>query len=86
MEKELEYKIFYLNDYDDIFYMQKEIKDYVKLLKLNYPNAIITKEFYKGKNILVRVTLVYNIEKNHQTIKTKEKEIDDWYIRGRGER
>ena len=77
MEKELEYKIFYLNDYDDIFYMQKEIKDYVKLLKLNYPNAIITKEFYKGKNILVKATLVYNIEKNHQTIKNKEKEIDD---------
>ena len=34
MEKELEYKIFYLNDYDDIFYMQvgtnKRIKKVVE--------------------------------------------------------
>ena len=55
------------------------------ILKNNYPKAIITKEFYKGKNILVRATAIETpIINNKQN--DKEREIDDWHIRQRGER
>lgn len=87
MEKELEFKIFMVNDYESKNNMLENIKKYIKKLKIKYPSAIITKEFYKGENILVRATLIVN--KNNrvkkETEKNKEKE-DDWYIRQRGER
>lgn len=84
MERELENKIFFLNEYTNKNEMEENIKKYIELLKNKYPNAIITKEFYKGQNVLVRAT-----EMSNKTIKNKqikEKEIDDWYIRQRGAR
>ena len=84
MERELESKVFMLENYIDKFNMDEEIKKYIKNLKIKYTNATITKEFYKGENILVRATEVYNklnVKKNE-----KNKEIDDWYIRQRKER
>ena len=44
----------------------ENIKDYVEILKNKYPNATITREFYKGHNILVRATEIKN-----KTISTK---------------
>ena len=85
MEKELESKIFMLKDYNNKENMEEIIKEYIKMLKNNYPKAIITKEFYKGQNILVRATTIESkIIKSKQN--DKEREIDDWYIRQRGER
>lgn len=85
MERELEKKVFLLNKYVSNEEMEKSVKKYTEMLKNKYPNAVITKEFYKGQNILVRATLIEN-----KTINLKEKdterEIDDWYIRQRGER
>ena len=84
MERELENKIFILKEYTNKDEMEENIKKYIELLKNKYPNAIITKEFYKGQNVLVRAT-----EMSNKTIKNKqikEKEIDDWYIRQRGAR
>lgn len=84
MERELENKIFFLDEYTNKDEMEENIKKYIELLKNKYPNAIITKEFYKGQNVLVRAT-----EMSNKTIKNKqikEKEIDDWYIRQRGAR
>ena len=85
MEKELASKIFFLADYNSKENMEEHIKEYVMKLKETYPNAVITREFYKGQNILVRATEIYNkmtdIKQNN-----KEREIDDWYIRQRGER
>ncbi len=57
MEKELESKIFMLEEYDSKENMEEIIKEYIKMLKNNYPKAVITKEFYKGSNILVRATI-----------------------------
>ena len=54
-------------------------------MKNNYPNAVITREFYKGSNSLVRVTEIKNKQHNIKQ-NNKEREIDDWYIRQRGER
>lgn len=65
--------------------MEENIKKYIEILKNIYPNAIVTREFYKGKNILVRATEISNKVINNKKIK-KEREIDDWYIRQRGER
>ena len=87
MEKELASKIFMLEDYNSKENMEEHIKEYIRKLKIEYPTAIVTREFYKGENILVRVTLIYdksnNIRKENE--KAKERE-DDWYIRQRGER
>lgn len=65
--------------------MEENIKKYIEILKKKYPNAVITKEFYKGQNVLVRATQIEN-KAVVQNAKSKEKEIDDWYIRQRGER
>lgn len=85
MEKELASKIFMVNDYASKNNMEEQIKEYIRKLKIEYPTAIVTKEFYKGENIFVRATEVYN--KPQSKKKENEKEIeDDWYIRQRGGR
>ena len=85
MENELASKIFMVNDYASKINMEEQIKEYIRKLKIEYPTAIVTKEFYKGENILVRATEVYN--KLQSKKKENEKEVeDDWYIRQRGGR
>ena len=63
----------------------KNIKKYIEILKNKYTNAIITREFYKGQNILVRATEISDKASTNKQA-NKEREIDDWYIRQRGER
>lgn len=85
MERELENKIFMLNEFINKDDMEENIKKYIDILKNKYPNAIVTREFYKGQNILVRATEIsYKAITNKQV--NKEREIDDWYIRQRGGR
>ena len=86
MEKELASKIFMLKDYNSKVNMEEHIKEYIQRLKEDYPESIVTKEFYKGENVLVRATEIYNSINVKQNQKNKEKEIDDWYIRQRGGR
>lgn len=87
MEKELISKIFTLKNYSNKNTMEEHIKKYIKKLKMEYPTAIITKEFYKGENILVRATLVENKTNNIKKANEKNKgREDDLYIRQRGER
>lgn len=84
MEKELEAKVFLVQNYTSKEDMEKDIKEYIIRLKNSYPFAIVTREFYKGKNILVRATKInvpsikkdniekdYNIEKEEVRIKEK---------------
>lgn len=52
--------------------------------KFTIIGPIGTREFYRGQNVLVRATEVYNNPVEKQV--DKEKEIDDWYIRQRGGR
>ena len=85
MERELENKIFMLNEFINKDDMEENIKKYIETLKNKYPNAIITREFYKGQNILVRVTEISNKAITNKQV-NKEIEIDDWYIRQRGGR
>ncbi len=85
MEKELASKIFMVADYTNKEDMELHIKEYMKNIKEEHPSAVITREFYKGSNILVRATKIENktvdIKQNN-----KEREKDDWYIRQRGGR
>lgn len=85
MERELENKIFMFNDYKNKEDMEEKIKKYIEVLKNKYSNAIITREFYKGQNILIRATEVSDKATTNKQV-NKEREIDDWYIRQRGER
>lgn len=85
MERELENKIFMFDDYKDKDEMEEKIKKYIGILKNKYSNAIITREFYKGPNVLVKATKIEYKTSNNKKI-NKEKEIDEWYIRQRGER
>ena len=85
MERELENKIFMLNEFINKEDMEENIKKYIDILKNKYPDAIITREFYKGQNILVRVTEISNKAITNKQV-NKEREIDDWYIRQRGGR
>lgn len=86
MERELEHKIFLENEYINKNDMEKEIKEYILELKSKYPLAIVTREFHKGKNVLVRATEINNRTNLKKQDKDKEIEIDDWYIRQRGGR
>ena len=86
MERELEHKIFWENDYINKNDMEKEIKEYISDLKSKYPLAIVTREFHKGKNVLVRATEIKSKNNLKNQDKDKEIEIDDWYIRQRGGR
>lgn len=85
MEKELASKIFMIIDYNNKEDMELHIKEYMKKIKEEYSSAVITREFYKGSNILVRATKIENktvdVKQNN-----KEREKDDWYIRQRGGR
>lgn len=85
MERELTSKIFILEEYTSKENMEEHIKEYIYMLKEKYPNTTITKEFYKGSNILVRATMIENktidVKQNNE-----EREKDDWYIRQRGGR
>lgn len=85
MEKEIASKIFMIEDYKNKESMELHIKEYIKKLKEDYPYSVITREFYKGQNILVRAIEICNKMTNTKQ-NNKEREIDDWYIRQRGER
>ena len=86
MEQELEHKIFFEDEYLNKNDMEKEIKEYISDLKSTYPLAIVTREFHKGKNVLVRATEIKSKNNLKKQDKDKEIEIDDWYIRQRGGR
>ena len=86
MEKELESKIFYIQDYDGSKSLKLEVNKYIKVLKEKYTDCIVTKEFFNGKNILVRCVKV-NFEQN-KTIKSelngKERYKEERTISGGG--
>ena len=86
MERELEHKIFWENDYINKNDMEKEIIEYISDLKSKYPLVIVTREFHKGKNVLVRATEIKSKNNLKKQDKDKEVEIDDWYIRQRSGR
>ena len=91
MEKDLESKIFILQDYFNKEEMENDITEYIKKLKKNYPSAMVSKEFYKGRNVLVRATKIASkslkkdkFEKNYK-LEKEEVKIKEKGINGLGE-
>ena len=60
MEEELERRIFLVENFESRTEMEKMADLYVRKLKSKYAysRVIVTKEFYKNSNILVRVTRI----------------------------
>ena len=87
MEKELATKVFTLEDYISKENMDEQIKKYMYMLKIKFPSAIITKEFYNGNNILVRATEINNYAKkdNKDELEREEIRIKEKGINGLGE-
>jgi len=90
MEYELERKIFYVEDFVTYSEMTKAVEIYFKQLQKDYPTAVVTKEYYKGKSILVRATkIVKNYtekEKEENDIEIGKSETDESgfsFVRGR---
>ena len=90
MEKQLASKIFILDDYNSKENMEEHIKEYINKLKIDFPLAIVTREFYKENGVLVRATQInsnFN-KKEHHLEKELEKEevrIKERGINGLGE-
>lgn len=75
MERELASKIFILEDYNSKENMEEQIKEFIHMLRIKFPFATITKEFYKGNNILVRATQINNHIKNNDKDELEREEI-----------
>lgn len=75
MEKEVASKIFMIEDYNSKENMEEHIKEYMKRLKEDYPSSVVTREFYKGNNVLVRAT---QIIPNVKVIKNDIEKKKNW--------
>lgn len=85
MEKELESKIFMFDNYQEKDQMEKDIKEYIRKLKRIYNDAIVTREFYKGKNVLVRATkITISSIKKDKIVKENQLEKEEIRIKEKG--
>ena len=92
MEREIESRIFRESEYSTNKEMQDEVEEYMKKMRYSYPRYIVTKEFYKGRNILVKVIKIdtilkdkYKAEKGKQLEKDEQVRIKERGINGIGE-
>lgn len=86
MERQLASKIFILDDYNSKKDMEKHIKEYINKLKVDFPSAIVTREFYKKNGVLVRATQInYDLNKKGHYIEREDKlEKEEVRIKERG--
>ena len=86
MEKQLASKLFILDDYNSKENMEEHIKEYINKLKIDFPSAIVTREFYKKNGVLVRATQInYNLNKKwHYIEREDELEKEEVRIKERG--
>lgn len=86
MKKQLASKIFILDDYNSKENMEEHIKEYINKLKIDFPLAIVTREFYKENGVLVRATQInYYLNKKDHYIKRKDElEKEEVRIKERG--
>ncbi len=79
MERELYSKIIYFEDYSNKEIFDIEVEKEYKRIKQEYTDCIVTKEFYKGNNILIRVCKI-------ESMQTKEeKQEEKQYLRDRSD-
>ncbi len=73
MEEELESKIFYKKNFENVKELDKTAECYAKQLRNKYQDVIVTKEYIHGEDILVRATTIKFRYRNEQ-IRDREKE------------
>ena len=72
-------KIIYFEDYSNKEIFDIEVEKEYKRIKQEYTDCIVTKEFYKGNNILIRVCKI-------ESMQTKEeKQEEKQYLRDRSD-
>lgn len=78
MEQELERKTFMLSDFKDRYEMEKIADLYVRKLrqKYSYSSVVVTKEFYKNTNILVRATRIGSRGRFGNNFQITKEELD----------
>lgn len=86
MEREIASKIFILEEYTSKENMEEHIKEYIYMLKEKYSNATITREFYKGSNVLVRATHtdIKKLDNNKDELEREDVRIKEKGINGLG--
>ena len=86
MEREVASKIFMIEDFNNKENMEEHIKEYMKRLREDYPSSVVTREFYKGSNVLVRATqIIPNVKVIKNGIeKQEELEKEEVIIKERG--
>lgn len=73
MEEEIESKIFYKKNYENVKKLEIEAENYAKELRKKYQDVIVTKEYIHGDDILVRATTIRQRYRNEQ-IRDRERE------------
>lgn len=78
MEEELERKIFMLEDFENRTEMEKMADLYMKKLrnKYAYSRVIVTKEFYKNNNLLIRATRIGTRGRFDNNFKITKEELE----------
>lgn len=88
MEEEVERKIFYRKNYDDVNKLENEAENFAKKMRKQYSDCLVTKEYIHVVDILVRVTTVRQLYRTdrileRERIRQRERNIDRG-SRGRG--
>jgi len=81
MERDIVKKVFFVDDYCSKANMEEHIKEYIRKLKLEYPDLIITREFYKNNNVLVRATQINIIDRSQKIQDEMQQELEQEEIR-----
>lgn len=68
MEEELERKVFYRKNYDDVKIMDQEAEVYAKKKRIEYPDCLVSKEYINSVDILVRVTTVRQLYRSDRLL------------------
>ena len=68
MEEELERKVFYRKNYDDVKIMDQEAEAYAKKKRIEYPDCLVSKEYINSVDILVRVTTVRQLYRSDRLL------------------
>lgn len=87
MEEELERRVFYKKDYDDVKKMEQEAEAFAKKKRIEYPDCLVSKEYVNAVDILVRVTTVRQLYRSDRLIerqRIRERERTKQRSRSRG--
>ena len=68
MEEELERKVFYRKNYDDVKIMGQEAEAYAEKKRIEYADCLVSKEYINSVDILVRVTTVRQLYRSDRLL------------------